>query len=95
MVGVLDFEQCGVGFPHQDFAPLRYLGDQFRRDVLCRYFDQDGELPTGIERQIQAFDVLRELVGLTWALHHPEAKEIEASIEKVHGILGEYGEVAG
>ena len=95
LVGVLDFERCGVGFPHQDFTPLRYLGDQFRRDVLCRYFDQDGELPTGLERQIQAFDVFRELGGLAWALHHPQAEEIEASMEKVYEVLGEYGEAAG
>ena len=90
ITGLLDFEHCGIGLPHEDLAPLRYLGESFRTAALDAYCEGTAGNPASLLKEVQMFDVLRELRGLDWALRNPDASEIDDSIDKVAEILATY-----
>ena len=87
VAGLLDFEHCGIGLPHEDLAPLRYLGESFRAAALDVYCEGTARNPASLLQEVQLFDVLRELRGLDWALRNPGAGEIDDSIDKVAEVL--------
>ena len=89
--GLLDFERCGKGFPHEDLAPLRYLGESFRTAALDAYCDGTTRDPAQLLEEVRMFDVLRELRGLDWAIRHPDADEVDDAIEKAAAVLANYG----
>lgn len=87
ITGLLDFEHCGIGLPHEDLAPLRYLGERFRTAALDVYCEETATDPASLLEEVRLFDVLRELRGLDWALRNPDAGEVDDSIEKVAEVL--------
>ena len=89
MIGLLDFERSGLGLPHEDLAPLRYLGERFRDAVLDAYCEGTGQDPASLREEVRLFDVLRELRGLGWALRNPEAGEVDDALVKVSGVLAQ------
>ena len=92
LTGLLDFERCGMGLPHEDLAPLRYLGESFRTAALDAYCEEGTTTdPASLLEQVRMFDVLRELRGLDWALRHPHADEVDDAIEKAAAVLANYG----
>lgn len=90
ITGLLDFERSGLGLPHEDLAPLGYLGDGFRDAVLDAYCDAMGGDPAWLREETRLFEVLRELRGLGWALRNPSAGEGDDAVEKVAGVLARY-----
>ena len=90
VTGLLDFERSGIGLLHEDLAPLKYLGEDFRAEVLDAYCEESGMDPALLIEEIRMFDVLRELRGLGWALRNPLAGEFEDAIEKVAAVLANY-----
>ena len=90
MTGLLDFERSGVGFLQEDLAPLRYLGERFRAAVLDAYCEGSTRNRELLLEQTRMFDVVRELLGLDWALRNPEAGEIDEAIVKVAGVLASF-----
>ena len=90
ITGLLDFEHCGIGLPHEDLAPLRYLGERFRTAALDVYCEETATDPASLLEEVRLFDVLRELRGLDWALRNPDAGEVDDSIEKVAEVLATY-----
>ena len=90
MTGLLDFERCGLGLPHDDLAPLRYLGEAFRTAALDAYCEGSRD-PAALQEEVRMFDVLRELRGLDWALRNPGAGELDDAVEKVADVLANYG----
>ena len=91
ITGLLDFERSGLGFQHEDLAPLRYLGDRFRDAVLDAYCEGRGGDPVSLRDETRVFEVLRELRGLGWAVRNPEAGEIDDALAKVAAVLARYG----
>ena len=91
ITGLLDFERCGTGFPHQDLAPLRYLGREFRAAALDAYCEGTTLNPASLLDEVRMFDAWRELHGLDWALRNPDANEVDDAVEKVAEVLGNYG----
>lgn len=87
ITGLLDFERCGIGLPHEDLAPLRYLGESFRTAALDTYCQGISRDPASLLDEVRMFDVLRELRGLDWALRNPNAGEVDDAIEKVREML--------
>ena len=90
ITGLLDFEHCGIGLPHEDLAPLRYLGESFRTAALDAYCEGTATNPASLLEEVRMFDVLRELRGLDWALRNPDAGEVDDSIAKVAEVLATY-----
>ena len=90
VTGLLDFERSGIGLLHEDFTPLRYLGENFRTAVLEAYCDGSTGDPALLLEETRMFDVLRELRGLAWALRNPDANEVDDAIEKVAAVLANY-----
>lgn len=90
VTGLLDFERCGIGLPHEDLAPLRYLGESFRTAALDAYCEGTATDPASLLEEVRMFDVLRELRGLDWAFGNPDASEVDDSIEKVGEVLATY-----
>lgn len=90
ITGLLDFEHCGIGLPHEDFAPLRYLGERFRTAALDAYCEGTAGDPASLMEEVRMFDVLRELRGLDWALRNPDAGEVGDSVVKVAEVLATY-----
>ena len=90
VTGLLDFERSGIGPPHEDFAPLRYLGENFRAAVLEAYCDGSARDPALLLEETRMFDVLRELRGLGWALRNPDADEVDDAIDKTATVLPSY-----
>ena len=90
LTGLLDFERSGVGFLQEDLAPLRYLGERFRAAVLDAYCEGSTRNRELLLEQTRMFDVLRELLGLDWALRNPEAGEVDEAIAKVTGVLASF-----
>lgn len=90
ITGLLDFERSGLGLPHEDLAPLRYLGERFRDAALDAYCEGTDQDPASLREEVRLFDVLRELRGLGWALRYPEAGEVDDAVEKVAGVLARY-----
>ena len=90
ITGLLDFEHCGIGLPHEDLAPLRHLGESFRTAGLDAYCEGTDRNPASLLKEVQMFDVLRELRGLDWALRNPDAGEIDDSIVKFAEVLATY-----
>lgn len=89
--GLLDFERCGIGLPHEDLAPLRYLGESFRTAALDAYCEGTTGDPASLLEEVRMFDVLREVGGLGWALRNLEAGEVDDAVEKVAEALANYG----
>ena len=77
VVGLLDFERSGIGFRHEDFAPMKYFGEDFRTAALAAYCEGSAQDPTSLLEETRVFDVLRELRGLGWALRNPQAGELQ------------------
>ncbi|MDE0658261.1 MAG: aminoglycoside phosphotransferase family protein [Gammaproteobacteria bacterium] len=90
ITGLLDFERCGIGLPHQDLAPLRYLGEAFRAAALDAYCEGTTRDPASLLQEVRMFDALRELQGLDWALRNPDANEVDDAVEKVAEALANY-----
>ncbi|MBO0882477.1 MAG: phosphotransferase [Mycobacterium sp.] len=77
LVGVLDWEECGVGDPAADFAGLWYLGDEWAHAVL----DVVDPAPSELAR-IDAWRIVRELDGAAWSQRHQDTKELQESAAK-------------
>lgn len=90
MTGLLDFEHSGIGFPHEDLAPLRYLGEAFRAAAINAYCEAGAKTAATLLAETRMFDVLRELRGLAWALRNRDAGELDDAIEKVVAVLASY-----
>lgn len=90
LTGLLDFERCGLGFLHQDLAPLRYLGETFRIAAVDAYCDGAVADSAALMEDVRMFDVLRELRGLDWAFRNPGADEVDDAVEKVAEVLADY-----
>ena len=90
VTGLLDFERAGLGLLHEDFAPLKYLGESFRADVLDAYCDGSAGDPALLLGETRMFDVLRELRGLGWALGNRDTDAVDDAIEKVGAALANY-----
>jgi len=91
ITGLLDFERCGIGLPHEDLAPLRYLGESFRIAALDAYCEGTARSLASLLVEVRMFDVLRELRGLDWALRNPDAREVDDAVSKVAEALKDYG----
>ncbi len=78
LVGVLDWEECGVGDPAVDLAGLWYLGDDWARAVLA-VVD-----PSPRERyRIDAWRIARELDGAAFSQRYQNTDELRESVIKV------------
>ena len=88
ITGLLDFERCGIGLPHEDLAPLRYLGESFRIAALDAYCEGTASSLASLLVEVRMFDVLR---GLDWALRNPDAREVDDAVSKVAEALTDYG----
>ena len=60
---VIDWADCGAASPWLDLARLD-LGDRFRRAFLTAYFE--GQVPSDAEREIDAHQLLHQLLALVW-----------------------------
>ena len=84
IVGVVDFENAGIGDPAEDLAPLRYLGDKFPRLVSAEYLVMSDPTTPGeqLERRIQACWEAREFLSVGFAALYDPA-ELPDAIEKL------------
>jgi aminoglycoside 2''-phosphotransferase len=83
LVGVLDFEVAAMSDVAQDFATLRYLGDDFATAVLDAYIAHGGEPGPQIGRRIDRLWEYRELPVLPYLVEMNHVPELEAAIQKI------------
>lgn len=86
LVGVLDWEECGVGDPAADLAGLWYLGDDWARAVL------DVVDPSPSERsRTDAWRIARELDGAAWSQRYQDTEELQESAAKATHVARALG----
>lgn len=81
--GIIDFESARVGDIAQDFATLRYLGDDFAAAVLQAYIRRGGQPGLNIAQRIERFWEYRERPALVHLWQIGDTVEFEASIRKL------------
>jgi len=86
LAGVIDFEATSLGDPAWDLATQLHCGVEFASLVFEAYGPKDPGMWTRSQQLFQ----LRQFEGLDWAVHHGDAAEFEASVEKLRsvGVLG-------
>lgn len=84
VVGLLDFEEVGIGDPAMDFVPQLYLGEWFLRQVQVAY-QKGGGAASGdaFERRLRLLWGLRDFGGLAYSIQHNDRVEFADSIEKI------------
>lgn len=84
VVGLLDFEEVGIGDPALDFVPQLYLGEWFLRQVLEAYHQMGGAAGgDAFEHRLRRLWGLREFGGLAYSIQHNDRVEFADSIEKI------------
>jgi aminoglycoside phosphotransferase (APT) family kinase protein len=86
LMGILDWGNASVAHPAQDFAALHYNGETYLKAACGAYADSTGKDATEVCFQSTAFLMLRELVGLQWAMRH-RPEEISDAMAKVIALL--------
>ncbi len=81
--GVVDFESARVGDIAQDFATLRYLGDDFAAAVLRAYTLAGGRPGPNIAQRVERFWEYREFPTLLHLWQIGDLVELEESIHKL------------
>ncbi len=83
LVGIIDFESARAGDVAQDFATLRYLGDDFAADVLQAYTLGGGQPGQNIAQRIDRYWEYREVPTLLHLWQIGDLIELEASVQKL------------
>ena len=83
IVGLLDFEELGLGDPAQDFVPQLYLGETFLHLVVDAYQQAGGVLDDDFHHRLRHLFALREFGGLRWSIENDDAEELADSIMKI------------
>jgi aminoglycoside 2''-phosphotransferase len=87
VAGVVDFESMAFGDIARDFAPLRYLGDEFADLVVSAYREMGGVTGPNLALRLQREALLREFAGLVYAVQFPESGELTDSVAKLRKLL--------
>jgi aminoglycoside 2''-phosphotransferase len=90
LAGVLDFENAALDDIAQDFAALRYLGDDFTHEVIRAYQALGGAAdPHFIHRWERRWQG-REFEGIRWSIAQNDSDELAESVTKLRRgpILG-------
>lgn len=83
VVGVVDFEELGVGDPALDFTPQLYLGEPFLSRVIAAYCRAGGALDAHFEHRLRRLWALREFGGVQYSIQYNDAEEFRDSIIKL------------
>lgn len=83
VVGLIDFQEAGLGDPAQDFVPQLYLGERFMRQVAAAFQKAGGAFDPGFERRLAALWGLREFGGLAYAIEQEDRIELVDALEKI------------
>jgi aminoglycoside 2''-phosphotransferase len=83
IVGLVDFENLGMGDPALDFVPQLYLGQTFFNLVVEAYRAAGGNLDANFDHRLRSLWAVREFGGLQFAIEHDDAEEFADSIAKI------------
>jgi len=83
LVGVIDFEACGLRDPAADFAPLMHLGLCFCQDVFFAYSKDRENDSVAFHKRIQLHWERREFGGIRYSILNDDRKELADSIQKL------------
>lgn len=83
LVGVVDFEACGLGDIAREFAPLSYLGAEFLNTVVSNYASQKEIDGDGLKKRIQDQWARREFGGVRYSMVQDDEDELWDSIKKI------------
>lgn len=83
LIGIIDFEACGLGNPACDFAPLNYIGSDFLENVLLSYTEKVGIDDLTLRQRIDRQWEKREFGGLLYAIENNDEEELHDSIMKI------------
>ena len=83
IVGVIDFEACGLRDPASDFAPLNHLSLDFCREVSSIYAKQKGLDLVPFDKCIQRHWEKREFGGIRYSIKNGDQDELNDSIRKL------------
>lgn len=77
LVGVLDFEHAGLDDPLFDFDNLRWLGEDFRGEVIEAYRALGGALDADLEYRMRRHQQAGAFHGIrrAWLRHEPITRE--------------------
>jgi aminoglycoside 2''-phosphotransferase len=90
LAGVLDFENAALDDIAQDFAALRYLGDDFTEEVIQAYQALGGAADPHFSHRWERRWQVREFEGIRWSIAQSDGDELAESITKLRNgpILG-------
>jgi len=93
VVGLVDFQEAGIGDPAQDFVPQLYLGKAFLRPVMAAFQRAGGAFDHGFEHRLTGLWALREFGGLAYSIEQDDREERIESVEKIRKgpILSQFG----
>jgi aminoglycoside 2''-phosphotransferase len=83
IVGLVDFENLGMGDPALDFVPHLYLGQTFFDLVVEAYRAAGGILDENFDHRLRSLWAVREFGGLQFSIEHDDAEEFKDSIAKI------------
>ncbi len=82
LIGVLDWEECGIGDPAIDLAGLWYLGEEWAQEVIAVLSPSEAEIARCIE-----WRVARELEGAAWSRDYADEPERRESADKLTKLI--------
>jgi len=83
LIGVIDFEGCGIGNPANDLASLNYISKNFLNLVLDKYSRQTGFCRNLLEEVVQLQWEKREFSNLNYSILSNSTDSVRTSIDKV------------
>jgi len=66
--GIIDFGSVRLGDPAIDFAVQRYVGEEFRDEVIEQYRRLGGDVGADLDKRMAYLLALREIYGLEYGL---------------------------